>query len=143
MLAFPLAEWEREGLAAALARAGLPADDVQAPSLLFWRFEHGDFPAGFGGLEVQGDHALLRSIVTMPPLRRQGIGAAIVATLEAEARLHECRNVWVLAPFGGEFFFKHGYVRRPHGEAPKAFRASPPFTAPSAAASVLMTKRLD
>ena len=64
----PLAVWEREGLKAALVKAGLPADDVGDPALLFWRFEtFEDVPVGFGGLELHGDDALLHSVVTLPP----------------------------------------------------------------------------
>lgn len=87
LLRTPLAAWERDGLRAALVKAGLPADDVGDPRLLFWRFEtYEDVPVGFGGLELYGDDALLRSVVTLPPLRQAGMGGAIVAALEAEAR---------------------------------------------------------
>ena len=37
--ATPLAAWERDGLKSALAKAGLPVDDVGDPRLLFWRFD--------------------------------------------------------------------------------------------------------
>ena len=70
----PLAVWERDGLAAALAKAGLPTEDIQASGPLFWRFENDDVPVGFGGLEIFEDQALLRSVVTLPPVRNRGIG---------------------------------------------------------------------
>ncbi len=55
----PLAVWERDGLKAALLKAGLRADDVVRPDRLFWRFERDDdTPAGFGGLEMHGTDAL-------------------------------------------------------------------------------------
>ena len=58
LLALPLAAWERDGLKAALVKAGLPADHVGDPRLLFWRFEtHEDVPVGFGGLELHGTDA--------------------------------------------------------------------------------------
>jgi len=50
MFAQPLAIWEREGLKAALLRAGMPTDDVEDESTLFWRFERDDVPVGFAGL---------------------------------------------------------------------------------------------
>ena len=90
----PLAVWEREGLKAALVKAGLPADDVGDPSVLFWRFEtFEDVPVGFGGLELYGEDALLRSVVTLPPLRQIGMGRAIVSALEVEARANQCRTI--------------------------------------------------
>ena len=94
--ASPLAVWERDGLAAALAKAGLPADDICAARPLFWRFENDDVPVGFGGLEIFGDQALLRSVVTLPPVRNRGIGTAIVTTLEAEANIRGCSAVWLV-----------------------------------------------
>ena len=79
LLATPLAAWERDGLKAALLKVRLPADDVGDARLLFWRFETvEDIPVGFGGLEIHGSDALLRSLVTLPPLRQIGMGAAMV-----------------------------------------------------------------
>jgi GNAT superfamily N-acetyltransferase len=86
LFAQPLATWERDGLKAALARAGLPADDIQDDGPLFWRFERDDMPVGFAGIEVHGSDALLRSLVTLPPLRLQGVGGAMVDKMETEAR---------------------------------------------------------
>jgi N-acetylglutamate synthase-like GNAT family acetyltransferase len=104
LLALPLAAWEREGLKSALVKAGLPADDVGDPHQLFWRFEsHEDVPVGFGGLEVHGDEALLHSVVTLPPLRELGMGAAIVAALEDEARAHRCRAIYLLTESERDF----------------------------------------
>jgi len=72
LLATPLAVWEREGVKAALIKAALPADDVNDPRVLLWRFETVEgIPVGFGGLEVFGSNALLRSLVTLPPLRER------------------------------------------------------------------------
>src|SRR5712672_2821462 len=80
----PLAVWERDGLKAALVRAGLPADDLGDPYVLAWRFETvEDVPIGFGCLEIYGYDALLRAVVTLPPLRQVGMGAAIVDVLRA------------------------------------------------------------
>jgi len=76
LLGTPLATWERDGLKAALVKTGLPADDVGDARLLFWRFESAaDIPAGFGGLEIHGADALLRSVVTLPPVRADRHGS--------------------------------------------------------------------
>ena len=103
LLATPLAAWERDGLKAALVKAGLPADDVGDARLLFWRFETTDIPVGFGGLEIHGSDALLRSLVTLPPLRQIGMGAAMVAVLETEARALKCRAIYLPDRVGCEF----------------------------------------
>src|SRR6266487_1547200 len=110
LLATPLAAWERDGLKAALVKAGLPADDVGDARLLFWRFETTDIPVGFGGLEIHGSDALLRSLVTLPPLRQIGMGAAMVAVLETEARALKCRAIYLLTASDANFFGRLGYA---------------------------------
>jgi N-acetylglutamate synthase-like GNAT family acetyltransferase len=140
LLATPLAAWERDGLKAALVRAGLPADDVGDARLLFWRFETIEgTPVGFGGLEIHGSDALLRSLVTLPPLRQIGMGAAMVAVLEIEARALKCRAIYLLTTSDTKFFGRLGYAPCARSDVPPAIRGSRQFAAlcpPSAAAMV-------
>jgi len=128
LIATPLAEWERDGVGAALVRAGLPADDMGDPYVLLWRFEtYEDVPVGFGGLEIYGDDALLRSVVTLPPLRQVGMGAAIVAALEAEAQARRCRAIYLLTTSEADFFARLGYKRCARGDVPEGLRQSRQF----------------
>jgi N-acetylglutamate synthase-like GNAT family acetyltransferase len=142
-VALPLAVWEREGLAASLIKAGLPAEDVTAPTPLFWRFEHEDGPVGFGGLEIHGDQALLRSVVTLPPVRNIGIGGAIVAALEMEARIRGCRDVWLLTDTAVDFFARLGYRKYERADVPEAMQETAQFTRFSPVSATAMMKRLD
>src|ERR1700754_312312 len=96
LFALPLATWERDGLKAALARAGLPGDDVETDGPLFWRFERGDVPVGFAGIEVHGTDAVLRSLITLPPVRQQGIGGAMIDKMEVEARARGASAIYLL-----------------------------------------------
>ena len=137
----PLAVWEREGLKAALVKAGLPADDVGDPRLLFWRFEtFEDVPVGFGGLDLYGEDALLRSVVTLPPLRQIGMGRAIVSALEVEARANQCRTIYLLTASDRDFFARLGYAPCARNTVPRAVRASTEFAALPRAA--VMVKRI-
>lgn len=141
LLRTPLAAWERDGLKAALVKAGLPADDVGDPHVLFWRFEsYEDVPAGFGGLELHGDDALLRSVVTLPPLRQIGIGSAIVSALEVEARANRCRTIYLLTASDQDFFARLGYAPCARAEVPQAIRDGQQFDALAGAAA--MVKRI-
>src|SRR2546422_5351545 len=47
--------------------------------------------------------ALLRSLVTLPPLRQIGMGAAMVATLETEARARNCQAIYLLTASDAKF----------------------------------------
>jgi N-acetylglutamate synthase-like GNAT family acetyltransferase len=140
LMAHPLRAGELDVLAAALAKAKLPTEDVEEPGRLFWRFETRDeVPVGFGGLEVHGEDALLRSLVTLPPVRGRGVATAMVAQLEFEARLHGCRSLWAITTTAADFFAKRGYARCDRAVVPAAIRATAEFsTLCPASADVLM-----
>jgi N-acetylglutamate synthase-like GNAT family acetyltransferase len=143
LVAIPLAAWEREGLSAALKGAGLPTDDVADASRHFWRFSFADdIPAGFGGLELHGTDALMRSIITLPPLRGRGFARAIVKALEAEAVLLKCDTVFLLTTSAQTLFEKLGYTVIDRASVPAAIRATTQFAALCPASAAVMTKRL-
>jgi GNAT superfamily N-acetyltransferase len=139
----PLAVWEREGLCAALIKSGLPAADATDPRVLCWRFEtFNDVPVGFGGLEIHGADALLRSVVTIPPLRRIGLGGAIVAALETEAAARSCGAIYLLTMSEADFFGRLGYARCEREKVPAAIRESAQFMALCPGDAIAMVKRL-
>jgi N-acetylglutamate synthase-like GNAT family acetyltransferase len=142
LIPIPLASWERGGVIAALKRAGLPADDVEEPGRLFWRFETADtVPVGFGGLELYRPHALLRSIITLPPLRGRGFGHAMVDEVEAEARIAGCHSAWLLTT-SPDYFAQLGYAPRRRENAPAAIRATRHFDVLCALSATVMMKPL-
>jgi N-acetylglutamate synthase-like GNAT family acetyltransferase len=139
----PLRGGERGALAAALAKAKLPTEDIEAPGRLFWRFETVDeVPVGFGGLELHGEDALLRSLVTLPPVRGCGIGTAIVTALEFEAGLRGCRSVWVITTSASGFFERLGYAKRERAAVPPAIGATVEFALLCPASAEALMKRL-
>jgi amino-acid N-acetyltransferase len=143
LFAQPLATWERDGLKATLARAGLPVDDLDdsgpaAP--LFWRFERDDMPVGFAGIEVHGSDALLRSLVTLPPLRLQGIGGAMVEKMEVEARARGARAIYLLTETSADFFAGLGYAPCARDRVPAAIAATAQFARLCPASATVMAK---
>ena len=148
LLATPLAAWERDGLKAALLKAALlkarlPADDVGDARVLFWRFETvEDIPVGFGGLEIHSGDALLRSLVTLPPLRQSGMGAAMVAVLETEARALNCHAIYLLTAADAKFFGRLGYGPCARSDVPEAIRGSRQFAELCAPTAAAMVKRI-
>jgi N-acetylglutamate synthase-like GNAT family acetyltransferase len=142
LLSAPLAVWERDGLKAALAKAGLPADNLDNPHSLFWRFETAaDIPAGFGGLEIYAPDALVRSVVTLPPVRGLGIGRAIVSVLETEARARQCSSAFIVTTSQADFFARLGYRTCSRSQVPEPIRRAPHFNAPCCADAVVMVKK--
>jgi N-acetylglutamate synthase-like GNAT family acetyltransferase len=141
LVAIPLAPWERDGVRTALVKAKLPADDVGEARVLVWRFETVErTPVGFGGLEIFGRDALLRSLVTLPPVRQVGMGAAMVAILETEARALKCRTVYLLTASGTDFFARLGYAACTRNDVPQAVRGSRQFAELCPATAVTMVK---
>jgi amino-acid N-acetyltransferase len=139
----PLRDGELGALAAALAKAKLPTEDIEAPGRLFWRFETVDeVPVGFGGLELYGEDALLRSLVTLPPVRGRGVGTAIVTALEFEAGLHGCRSAWVITMSAAGFFERIGYAKRERATVPAAIAATTEFAQLCPASAEVLVKRL-
>jgi len=138
----PLATFERDGVKAALRKAGLPCEDVEQAGPLFWRFDtDDDIPAGFAGLELHGPDALLHSVVTLPPLRGAGIGRAIVVAIEQEAQLRGCVAIYLLTE-EPDYFARAGYALLSRDAAPEAIRASGQFQSPIAVAARAMVKEL-
>jgi GNAT superfamily N-acetyltransferase len=142
LFALPLATWERDGLKAALARAGLPAGDVAHDGPLFWRFERDDMPVGFAGIEVHGTDALLRSLITLPPVRQQGIGGAMIDKMEVEARARGASAIYLLTRDYVTFFAKLGYTACGRDRLPPAIAAAGPFAEPSLADGTPMVKQV-
>jgi arsenate reductase (glutaredoxin) len=141
--ATPLATWERDGIKAALRKAGLPIEDVESSALHFWRFETEDLtPVGFGGIEIHGEHALLHAVVTMPPLRHRGIGSAIVAALETEARNVSCRSMWLITNDATQLFGRLGYAACERTSVPAPIRQTQQFAALAPTGAAVMTKSL-
>src|SRR5262249_47020359 len=145
LIAHPLRSGERAALEAALAKAELPTEDVEPLGRLFWRFETRDgVPVGFAGLEVHGEDALLRSLVTLPPVRGRGrgIGAAMVTALEFEARLHGCRGLWLITTVAADFFERLGFAKVDRAVVPAAIRQTAEFAVLCPASADVLMKAL-
>ena len=98
--------------------------------------------AGFGGLEVHSGDALMRSIMTLPPLRGRGFGRAIVKALEAEAAMIKCQSVFLLTATARDFFEPLGYAPIDRATVPASIRASAQFASLCPDTAAAMMKRL-
>jgi N-acetylglutamate synthase-like GNAT family acetyltransferase len=143
LVAKPIPHGERGVLARTLAKAKLPVDDVDAPGRLFWRFERADqVPLGFGGLEVHGKDALLRSVLTLPPAQKRGVGTGIVAALELEALAAGAQRLWLLTMDAAPFFARLGYAEHARDQVPQSIQTTEQWRSLCPAAATVMCKRL-
>lgn len=126
-----------------LAKARLPVDDVDEPGRLFWRFESSDLvPLGFGGLEIHGKDALLRSLLTLPPAQKRGVGRGMVAALEIEALAAGAQRMWLLTMDAAPFFARLGYAECARDKVPAAIKGTAQWQQLCPASAVSMYKRL-
>jgi N-acetylglutamate synthase-like GNAT family acetyltransferase len=75
--------------------------------------------------------------VTLPPLRLQGVGGAMVDKMETEARARGVRAIYLLTGDSVEFFARLGYAPCARERVPAAIAATGQF-AGLATATVMM-----
>lgn len=131
-------------ITALLAAEGLPTDDIAAAGVRLWLAEDAGAAGvlGCGGLEDHGEVALVRSLVTAPAARGTGLGARLLARLEAEAAAAGATAAWLLTTGDGAFFVRHGYRTAERAAAPAALRATRQFSSLCPASAHLYCKPL-
>ena len=143
LMATPLAIGARAAMSEALRRADLPTDDLDEANVQAFAFADGDgVVVGYGGLEMHGEHALMRSIVVEPARRGQGEGRAIVERLLAEASARGARRVYLLTTTARAFFATLGFAVVARAEAPAAILATRQAAGLCVASAPLMVKAL-
>ena len=125
-----------------LAGARLPVDDFIPEHLAFIACDD-EQPVAAIGCERMGDTWLLRSLVVAEEHRSRGLGARLVAALEADAREQRVGEIWLLTIDADGFFGSLGYRRRERDEAPEAIRGTAEFAELCPASAVLMSRPLD
>ncbi|MBK4722031.1 arsenate reductase (glutaredoxin) [Azospirillum sp. YIM DDC1] len=123
----PLADAERPVLARLLAANGLPTDDLDEPGRRFWRVADDRGTLGYGGLEIHGADALLRSVVVPAERRGAGGGRAVVAAVRAQALTLGVGRLWLLTTGAAGFFERFGFQRVERASAPPAIQSSAQF----------------
>ena len=127
-------------LARALAREGLPTDDLKEPARTFLRFGSQGVAVGFGGYEMHGTDALLRSIVVLPEHRGRGIGANIVAAVSEHAAQAGARQLFLMTTTARPFFERLGFAVCDRECAPPGILASREVAELCPSSAVLMSR---
>ena len=130
------------GLRAALAGAGLPVDDLSDAGRSFFRFSREGETVGFGGLELYGEAALLRSIVVLPDRQGFGFGHAITLGLLDEARGKGAGAAYLLTESAAPFFQSLGFRAIARDEAPAAILTTQQAASLCPASAALMVRSL-
>lgn len=127
---------------AVLAAEQLPIDDLMESGRLFFSFEENGALVGFGGLELTGSSALLRSIVVPPRSRGQGLGQRITEQLLQQASELGMAEAYLLTTSAADFFEAAGFRRIPRVAAPPQILATRQASSLCPASAVLLMRRL-
>lgn len=129
-------------LVAALSAEKLPTDDLMEAGRLFFRLQDNGTVLGFGGLELLGDYALLRSIVVSPLARGQGVGRSITEQLMRKAEDLGIAEVYLLTTSAAPFFEAGGFQRIGRDVAPPEILATRQASSLCPSSAALLTRRL-
>lgn len=131
------------GLADALTAEGLPVDDLAEAGRTFYTFSTLDgATVGYGGLELLGEHVLLRSVAVLPTFRGKGLGCNIVPVLLCRAYHAGARTAWLLTDTAAPFFEKIGFKVVDRQAAPAAVLATRQATSLCPASAPLLSRSI-
>lgn len=125
-----------------LDAAGLPTGDLESAPLRFWVARRGASIAGTIALERYDAEGLLRSLVVDAPARGDGVGRALVARLEAEARLAGVSTLVLLTQTAAPYFAGLGYAPLDRAAVPVNVGRSAQFSSLCPAAATCLAKSL-
>ncbi|MDX1594234.1 MAG: arsenic resistance N-acetyltransferase ArsN2 [Gammaproteobacteria bacterium] len=121
------ADWPE--VVALLAGIGLPFDDLGSGRPLEFLLARDDDGRIVGtiGLEGTGRERLIRSLAVAPALRGHGLGSALLAAAEAQARREGVQRLYLLT-LTPAFFDHRGYHAVARDAVPPAVAASAEFS---------------
>lgn len=111
-------------LQSALLAGGLPIDDIEEPGRFFYRVESQGRLIGFGGFEIYGDDALLRSIVVPEASRGKGYGRILTEAILRQIGENGGTRAFLLTTSAADFFVHLGFRSIDRAEAPTTILAT-------------------
>lgn len=111
-------------LAEALRAAGLPVEDLTEAGRSFFALEQDGDILGYGGYEIYGPDALLRSVVVLPDQQGKGYGRALTTAVLDRATRAGANRAFLLTTTAADFFSRQGFVPLSRSDAPPAILAT-------------------
>ncbi len=112
-----------------LSASGLPLDGVREALLGLVVAESSGTIVGVAGLEVCGEHALLRSVAVAPEWRSRGLGRALVARVISDAEARGVAALYLLTTTAEEYFPHFGFTQVARDDVPVDVQRSGEFRA--------------
>jgi amino-acid N-acetyltransferase len=125
-----------------LVRAGLPTQGVAQHLQSFFVEDDGGRVLGAAGLELYGEHALLRSVVVADGARGSGLGTTLTRRALHEARACGVKAVYLLTTTAEVFFGRFGFERAAREDVPGRVQSSHELQGACTTTAVVMRCRL-
>ncbi|WP_369809615.1 arsenic resistance N-acetyltransferase ArsN2 [Agrobacterium burrii] len=129
-------------LRSALENADLTTDDLDDAGRTFFRIARGVDTVGYGGYELYGDNALLRSVVITPANRHKGLGRRATDLLLRRAYSEGARTGYLLTTNAAPFFETLGFRPIDRTTAPAAILQTRQAASLCPASAALLAKPL-
>lgn len=126
-------------LHAALEQGELPTADLEQPGRMFFGLSDENGLIGYVGMEGEGPHRLVRSLVVLPTRRGKGHGATLVQRLEAILS-DEVERLHLLTDAAMPFFRRLRYIDADRSKAPERIASTEQFASPCPASAVYLVK---
>jgi amino-acid N-acetyltransferase len=97
---------------------------------------------GIGGVEIYGEHGLLRSVVIDRPFRGKGYGKALCKKLIQHAKMKGVKEMYLLTTTADGFFKRIGFSETRRNSAPAAMQNTTEFKELCPVSSICMRKRI-
>lgn len=94
------------GVATMLTAAGMTTEGITWPAGCYLMAYLGREPVGVVGIETKVDAALMRSLVVIEPMRRRGVGKALVEAARAAAHTRGARRLYCFADGAANDYLK-------------------------------------
>jgi amino-acid N-acetyltransferase len=136
-----LSDWP--AIAALLTARYLPLDGALDHLDRFVVIVDGEDTVGAGGLEIYGEHALLRSVAVAEGARNTGLGKRLVTRLAEKARRHGVTHLYLLTTNAEQYFIKLGFGELARADVPASIGQSRQFHGACPASATAMVLPLN
>jgi len=116
--------------------------DLYQPNIRIFRFEESGKVVGFGGLEIFGNLALLRSVAVAKEFQGKKAGRFICQWIEKWAKENQLSELYLLTTTAPDFFAHLDYQVIPREEFPESLRHTSQFSELCPASAICMMKAL-
>jgi amino-acid N-acetyltransferase len=125
-----------------LTSSELPIDGVREAIGTFIVAESGGALVGVAGIELCGEHALLRSVAVTPEWRSKGLGRELVTRVIADAESRGIHALYLLTTTAERYFPSFGFEQIARNEVPASVQATREFQGACPASATVMRRAL-